>query len=404
MSVLTAEVLELLAHMEESTLDIPDARTLPSACYTSEEFFAFEMESVFAREWLCLGHIRQLPENGTYFTAKIGDEPLVVTRDDDGQVHVMSAICQHRGYPIVEGSSGKIVSLRCPYHSWAYGLDGSLVAAPEMQRTCDLSALKRSTRLPPLSVEVWNGLIFATMRPDPEPLAPTLAKLDEEIAEFDMASLVPMPDLEYPHQPWNWKGMHENALEPYHTSYVHKGYHEVAPASQASFYSWDAGDGQIMHPTGFRVLDGGFNPTGRALFPVIAGLSEKARGRVLFASIPPTVFLAFMPDQVFLFHIFPERAEEITLRITWLFPESTLADPFFEWKYQSQTGANDILNQQDMVTNAAMQRGQRSRFAPRGPYSYQEATLPQFNRWLIRRYREFAGLAGESIVPEGLTT
>src|SRR5690606_38307067 len=98
-----------------------------------------------------------------------------------------------------------------------------------------------------------------------------------------------------------------------HTSYVHKGYHDMAPASNARFCEWDDEDGQVMHPTYFRHLDGGFNPTWKAMFPVIEGLSEEQRSRVMFASVLPTAFFALMPDQVFLFMILPQSAGRITL-------------------------------------------------------------------------------------------
>ncbi len=390
MNVLTPDVLELLAQLEISTRDLSEARTMPGGVYTSEEFFRFEFESIFATEWLCLGHHSQIPEPGDYFTVQMTDEPLIVVRGEDGEIRVMSAICQHRGYPITnDAPEGNARNFRCPYHYWAYGLDGSLIAAPEMQKTCDLGQLKAEAFLPRMKVEMWNGLIFANMDLDAAPLAPTITKLGEDMANYDVEHLVSMPPLDYPNQPWNWKGMHENALEPYHTSYVHKGYHEMAPAVNAQFVDWDDDDGQIMHPTYFRHIDGAVNPTLKAMLPILPGLNEDQRSRVMFASIPPTVFFALMPDQVFMFLIFPESANSMHLRIQWLFPPSTLRTPNFQWIYDSQTGANDILNQQDMHTNETMQKGQRSRFTPRGRYAHQEATLPQFNRWLVKRYRRY---------------
>jgi len=78
----------------------------------------------------------------------------------------MSAICQHRGYPItVDGEKGTAKQFRCAYHYWAYGLDGQLVAAPEMTRTCPIAELRAETRLPRLKVEIWHGMIFANMDP-----------------------------------------------------------------------------------------------------------------------------------------------------------------------------------------------------------------------------------------------
>ncbi len=401
MNVLTPDVLEILAQLDDSIRELPEARTMPAGVYTSEEFFRFEYESVFAREWLCLGHHSQIPNAGDYFTVTVTDEPLIVVRGEDGEIRVLSGICQHRGYPITaEAPAGNAKSFRCPYHWWNYGLDGALTAAPEMHKTCDLAALKAESALPAMKVELWHGLIFANMDPDAATLAPTVTKLGAELENYDVENLVSMPPLDYPNQPWNWKGMHENALEPYHTSYVHKGYHEMAPASMAEFTDWDDGDGQVMHPTYFKHMDGAVNPTLHAMLPILPKLSDEQRSRIMFASIPPTVFFALMPDQVFFFLIFPESANSMHLRIQWLFPPSTLTTPNFDWIYNSQTGSNDILNQQDMHTNATMQRGQRSRFAPRGRYAHQEATLPQFNRWLVKRYRSYLDQAGMAAAAE----
>lgn len=390
MNVLTPEVLELLAQLDDTIKEVSEARTMPGAVYTSEEFFRFEMESIFAREWLCLGHHSQIPDAGDYFTVTIGSEPLIVVRSADGTINVLSGICQHRGFPLTaEAPVGNTNHFRCPYHYWSYAHDGRLVGAPEMHRTVELDVLKAEACLPRLKVELWHGLIFANMDPDAAPLAPTVTKLDAEIANFDVENLVAMEPIDYPGQPWNWKGMHENALEPYHTSFIHKGYHEVAPASQASFVEWDDDDGQVMHPTRFRHIDGAVNPTHKAMLPILPGLTDEQRSRVMFASILPAVFLALMPDQVFIFLVLPESAGRMTLRIMWLFPQSTLEVPAFDWIYESQTGSNDVLNQQDMNTNRLMQMGQHSRYAPRGRYAWQEETLPQMNRWLVKRYRSY---------------
>lgn len=391
MPVLTEQVRAILDQLDDSLPDVRTARTLPAAVYTSEEFFEFEMDSIFAREWLCLGHHSEVPNPGDYYTIKIGSEPLIVVRRNDMSIGVMSSICQHRGYPITaQAPEGNAKSFRCPYHWWTFSHEGALVAAPEMQRSCDIAELRSETALPSLKVELWHGFIFANMDADAAPLAPTLTKLDAEMQVFGTESMVATPRVAYPDQPWNWKGMHENALEPYHTSFVHKGYHEVAPASKAQFVDWDDDDGQIMHPTYFRHPDAGLNATQRAMFPILKHLPELQRSRVMFASVAPTAFFALMPDQVFLFLILPQNANEITLRINWLFPPSSFADPLFDWAYQSQTGQNDILNQQDMLTNRLMQEGQRSRFVKRGRYSHQEATLPQFNRWVTKRYLAYA--------------
>lgn len=391
MDLLTPEVRAILAGLGPSDGDVTTARTLPAGVYTSEEFYAFEKEAIFAREWLCLGHVSQIPQPGDYYTIQVGDEPLIVVRDNDGTVRVMSSICQHRGYPVtVDGDSGNTKQFRCAYHYWAYGLDGQLVAAPEMSRTCPLAELRAETALPQLKVEIWYGMIFANMDLDATPLAPRLTKLAPEMEAYDTANLQAINQLVYRNQPWNWKGMHENALEPYHTSFVHMGYHDIAPASMAEFTEWDDEDGQVMHPTNYRYIDAGFNPTGKSILPILPGLSEQRRSRIMFASVLPTVFFALSPDQVFYFLILPESASRMTLRMAWLFPESSLKAPGFEWSFEMQNAVNAVINDQDVATNQRMQAGQYSRYVKRGRYSWQEATLPQMNRWLTLRYRAYA--------------
>lgn len=399
MDILTPEVQAILKAMDRTSTDYVDARTMPTGVYTSEEFYAFEKEAIFAREWLCLGHVSQIPKEGDFFTIQVGDEPLIVVRDREGAVRVMSSICQHRGYPVtVDGESGNAKQFRCAYHYWAYGLDGKLVAAPEMSRTCPLSQLRQEVALPQLRVEIWHGMIFANMDPEAEPLAPTLEKLAPEMQAYDVANLTAINPLEYHNQPWNWKGMHENALEPYHTSFVHMGYHDIAPASMAEFTEWDDQDGQVMHPTNYRWKDAGFNPTGNSILPILPGLNDERRSRVMFASVLPTVFFALSPDQVFYFLITPETANTMTLRMAWLFPESSLKSPGFEWAFEMQNAVNQVINDQDTYTNRRMQTGQHSRFTTRGRYSWQETTLPQVNRWLTLRYMKYAAEQGLVLV------
>jgi phenylpropionate dioxygenase-like ring-hydroxylating dioxygenase large terminal subunit len=397
MTQLPSAVRAILDALDTTSTDYTTARTMPADVYTSEEFYEFEKEAIFAKEWLCLGHVSQIPNEGDYFTMQVADEPLIVVRGNDGVVRAMSSICQHRGYPVkIDGDTGNTKQFRCDYHYWAYGLDGQLVAAPEMTRTCPLQQLRAETALPQLKVEVWHGMIFANMDLDAEPLAPKLAKLAPEFEAYDVANLTMINPLEYKGQPWNWKGMHENALEPYHTSFVHMGYHDVAPASMAEFTEWDDADGQVMHPTNYRWMDAGFNPTGMAILPVFPGLSEDRRKRVMFASVLPTVFFALSPEQVFYFLITPESANKMTLRMGWLFPEVSLKSPGFQWAFEMQNAVNQVINDQDIYSNTRMQDGQRSRFTKRGRYSWQEGTLPQMNRWLTLRYLAHAKALGAS--------
>jgi phenylpropionate dioxygenase-like ring-hydroxylating dioxygenase large terminal subunit len=121
-----------------------------------------------------------------------------------------------------------------PYHHWSYNLDGRLVAAPAMSKTCNFDKAQYS--LPTFKVELWNGFIFINFDADAAPLAPRLTAVAEAIAGYDLAHAEgPRPD-PAPTLPWNWKVMFENNNDGYHASRLHHGpLHDFVPSGLAVF-------------------------------------------------------------------------------------------------------------------------------------------------------------------------
>ena len=382
-----------------STADVGAARTMPPEAYTSETFFEFERRSVFDRSWLYLCHVSQIPEPGSVHSLQVGDEPLVVTRDRAGTIHVVSAVCQHRGYVMVDTDTESTGAdsdqptriLRCPYHAWSYGLDGRLLGAPSMSPAHDLDHLKATISLPKLRVEVWNGLVFANFDDDAAPLAPTLERLDAVVGPYRIDRLRVVHTMTLPDLPFNWKNMQENALEEYHTTYVHKGWHEHAPAHLVEHPDYVEGDGGVFRHA--YLLGRADDPIeGFPAMPVMDGLPDDYYRRVLFMSVPPLNFGAVEAMGIKMFRITPQSAGRTTLTIQWLYPPETIERDDFDTLMEAQLGLVDAIDRPDLESNTGMFRGLTSRFAPRGPYSPYEATLPQFNHWLYERYAE--GLDG----------
>jgi phenylpropionate dioxygenase-like ring-hydroxylating dioxygenase large terminal subunit len=200
-----------------------------------------------------------------------------------------------------------------------------------------------------------------------------------------------IPTIDWPDQDWNWKFMHENAIEPYHTHYLHRGPHDFAPSKLATFAEWDdADDGAIYHPTGFNYLDGNFTPTFQSMFPVIDTLTEAERRRVMFACVMPNLFFGAVPDGVLYYLLLPHGANKFTIRVGFLYPVSTLQLPTFEYTFPSVVAGLELFNNQDVGANLAAHKGLKSRFAQRGRFAPKEATLPQLNKWLLKRYENFA--------------
>ena len=106
------------------------ARTPPAGWYFDPSMFAREKEKVFARTWQLVGRAEEVAEPGQFFTATVGDEPVVVARGADSRLRALSNVCRHRAGPVAEGR-GACAAFRCGYHGWSYALDGRLTATPE---------------------------------------------------------------------------------------------------------------------------------------------------------------------------------------------------------------------------------------------------------------------------------
>jgi phenylpropionate dioxygenase-like ring-hydroxylating dioxygenase large terminal subunit len=388
MSILSAD---LLAALDASTSDVAHAATLPPELYTSDEFLRFEYEAVFGHSWLCVGRASQIPHPGDWFTVTIADEPLIVVRDKDGNVNCLSAVCQHRAMTVCTGS-GNDTTFKCPYHHWIYGLDGRLLGAPAMERTEGFE--KKDHPLPSLKVELWKGFVFVNMDAGAAPLAPTLASYEPYLENYDLDHTVCPGTFTLRDLPWNWKVMFENFNDGYHANRLHQYVQDFCPSNMSGFpVAWNDDSNVIFRTAGYTHIDGGFNATHRVIMPVFPGLTEEQRSRSTFALIPPTLCFGTAPDQCFFFLVRPKTANTVDVEIGYLFHPSALDDPLFEHKLTLSDAGVQVFVKQDQDATTKVQVGLRSRFAPRGRYSWQEESHVNFNRWLVQRYRQHWGAA-----------
>ncbi|TMK55420.1 MAG: aromatic ring-hydroxylating dioxygenase subunit alpha [Actinobacteria bacterium] len=388
------------AGLDASTVGADEAVMLPPACYTDPEFFEFEKQALFLREWVCLGRTEQVANPGDYFTATIADEPLIVVRDTHGAVRVMSAVCRHRAMVItdppakpserwwdttpVESSGNCGHGFRCPYHFWTYNTEGRLIGAPDMERTKGFR--KEDICLPQLGVEIWNNFIFANFDTGAPPLSPRLEKIETVIANWDIANMVQSTPEDLEALPWNWKVMFENFVEFYHSDRLHNRICAFSTSDsyiESPFAPDDAAiisAGRTTHP------DFGFNPTFKALFPPIKTRTEDERALAAFFLVPPTLAFGVNSDSAFYFLLVPTAVDRLNIRVAGLYPRGYLDLPLFhELEAVSALGI-DYFNQMDFAAVSSVQRGLRSRFAPRSQLCWQETPINQFHRWLVPRY------------------
>ena len=195
------------------------SETIPSSWYVDPRFHAVDRDAVFARSWQGIGHVSMVPNPGDYFTATIADNPVIVLRDREGTLRAFYNVCRHRGGPLALEPTGCVKALTCKYHGWTYLLDGSLRGVPQFDRTELFD--KKDYGLAPITVDTWQGLIFAILEPhNAPPLAEVMAGITERIApeRLDTKPLVRRIDYEV-HA--NWKVYVDNYLEGYHIPHVH---------------------------------------------------------------------------------------------------------------------------------------------------------------------------------------
>src|SRR5216684_1992918 len=165
--------------------EVARAYTLPASMYLNPAVLAKEQDHIFARTWQLVAHVSELARPGDFKPTNILDEPILLTRTQDDQLHGFYNVCRHRAAQVVT-TRGNRKSLQCGYHGWVYGLDGRLQVAREMEGTEDFDTADFG--LVPVRVDSLGPFIFANLDDGAAPLADWIGVVPEEIwrAGYDL--------------------------------------------------------------------------------------------------------------------------------------------------------------------------------------------------------------------------
>jgi choline monooxygenase len=368
-------------HYEAVRRPLLDAETLPTWCYTSDAFYRREVDRIFRKVWNFLGAADQIPRPGDYFTVTFAGVPVIILRDEDGELRAFANSCRHRGSALLEGR-GNCKRIICPYHSWNYRLDGSLAGAPEMQKTHDFDPAQNG--LVPLRLDTWGGFLFLNFDRDAAPLGDYLGDLPERVDAYRLADMACARRKEFIME-CNWKLFVENAKESYHIATVHRQTINKYASARSSGYWVEEANGEYCitfakHEGSMALLkgDGGF-PTNESLE------GRREAGGTTAPLIYPSTYLACTIDCAWYLELQPMGPTRTKLIHGALFPKDRLSRNDFEDVAKNYYKRWDITIEEDIVASERQQRGLDSPFALPGRFSHREPLVHTIDNWILDR-------------------
>ncbi|MEV2218513.1 aromatic ring-hydroxylating dioxygenase subunit alpha [Nocardia vinacea] len=231
----------------------------------SPEHYELERAAIFARTWLNVGRVEQLPRKGSYFTKELAvvNTSLIIVKDNDQQIRAFHNVCRHRGNKLVwddypgQETAGTCRQFTCKYHAWRYSLDGEATFVQQEQEFFDFD--KSRFGLKPVRCEVWEGFVFVNLDDDAAPLTDYLGKFAEGLAGYPFGEMTEV----YKYRAEvgsNWKLYIDAFAEFYHAPILHAKQYVSGESSKLSNFGFEALHYELDGPHGMVSSWGGMAP------------------------------------------------------------------------------------------------------------------------------------------------
>jgi phenylpropionate dioxygenase-like ring-hydroxylating dioxygenase large terminal subunit len=339
--------------------------------YVDPAVYEVEVERVLRSSWIPVCRVDQVGQPGSRFGITLVGEPVVAVRDH-GTIRVLANVCAHRGSQLVDDGPGVASTLVCPYHRWAYRLDGSFIGAP-LAEGGDLDGVC----LREVRHVIWEGFVLVNLSADaPEPFD-ELAGLADTIAPWRWTELVTVGEKRF-ESTWNWKVMVENWIECYHHLGTHRETVEaIQPARTTRLVPNGGAPWAAMTVESIEGIVG--DPS-----TWIPGLpSDRSRDLSVWSAFP-LLLGGSMSRYAFWLHVVPI---DVTRHVvTWYL----LAHPdqLVGFTPDAVTDSMETLadvHREDMATCARVQVGLASGLIDRLRLTPLEAPIADFQRWISSR-------------------
>lgn len=357
-----------------------EALSLPPACYAAPAVVDAEISALFRGGWIGVGRADLVPEPGDYVTLDIARQAILLLRDKEGRLRAYANTCRHRGARLMNGE-GNCRGIRCPFHAWAYHLDGRLAAAPKMESAPGFE--KSDFGLIAYRAEERAGFAFVCLDPGAPPLDAVLGDFAALHAPWPLESLTTTRRREI-EVDCNWKAFLEVFNEYYHLPFVHPEsiddvYAPPEPATQvtgayASQFGATEGTGGLLQTQQDRAL------------PPMPGLTGREAEGVRYTWVFPNMTFAAGTDALWVYEAYPLGPERCHVVQSACFPKATLAVPGAEEKLAAYHARLDAALEEDLEALANQRRGLACPDARPGPFQpLLEPNLIAFAAWYAER-------------------
>ena len=231
-----ASIEKILASYNDRAL-LAEASTIPAPWYVDARVAQLERDQILSKTWQLVARIDQVTRAGEFVATTVAGEPLVVVRGNDGVLRAFFNVCRHHAAAVVTQPCGQASLLRCPYHGWNYGLDGSLKGMPEFEGVKNFDRAQNG--LVPVRVETWECFVFINLDPDAAPLREFLGGLVKRVSPLGISKLHYFDRRTFDIH-CNWKVFVDNYLDGgYHVPHLHKGLNSVLDYKQYTIENED---------------------------------------------------------------------------------------------------------------------------------------------------------------------
>lgn len=344
--------------------------------FVGDKIYQHETDKVFARHWLCAGHLQHLfpvADQDTVRTVQIGNYNVLVVRRACGALSAFHNVCRHRGTQLVneECTHLRHARITCPYHAWTYATDGALLGAPNMQHDAEFD--RADYGLEPVACVSWNGFVMIHLRSETQELELDFAPLTTAVQAWGIGDLVPKATLAYDVQA-NWKIIFQNFSECYHCPTVHPNLNQLTPYLGATN---DLVDGVFLGgPMALSEQSETISRDGKRVGDYLPGLNDAQRKCVMYYTVFPSMFISAHPDYVMVHVLHRVDNQSTRVECHFLAPPSANSESL-----QRAVSQWDEVNRQDWQVCQLTQRGIESPAYRPGPYSRLETMLIAFDRY-----------------------